>query len=113
NAIAEGAQYGAYAYRVYRTGDSATKGNPVVKIEVATALARQSGVKKGALRVDALAHAVAGTRDLVNAAPNDLFPASFADIAKAAVKGTGVKIQILDEKALAAGGYGGILGVGQ
>lgn len=65
------------------------------------------------MRVDALAHAVAGTRDLVNAAPNDLFPASFADIAKAAVKGTGVKIQILDEKALAAGGYGGILGVGQ
>ena len=113
NAIAEGAQYGAYAYRVYRTGDAATKGNPVAKIEVATALSRQSGVKKGALRVDALANAVAGTRDLVNAAPNDLYPASFADIAKAAVKGTGVKIQVLDEKALAAGGYGGILGVGQ
>ncbi len=113
NAIAEGASYGAYAYRTYRTGKAATAGNPVAKIEIATPLARQSGVKKGAARVAALASAVAGTRDLVNAAPNDLFPASFAEIAKTLSKGTGVKVQILDEKALAAGGYGGILGVGQ
>ncbi|XBH20195.1 leucyl aminopeptidase [Jonesiaceae bacterium BS-20] len=113
NAIAEGAQFGAYAYRTYRTGDAATKGNPVAKIEIATPLAKQSGVKKGAARVAALAQAVSGTRDLVNAAPNDLFPASFTDIAKAAAKGTGVKVQILDEKALLAGGYGGIMGVGQ
>lgn len=113
NAIAQGAQFGAYAYRTYRSGAAATKNNPVAKIEVATPLAKQGGVKKATARTEALAQAVAGARDLVNAAPNDLFPASFADIAKAAAKGTGVKVQILDEKALIAGGYGGIMGVGQ
>jgi leucyl aminopeptidase len=52
-------------------------------------------------------------RDLVNAAPNELYPAAFAELARAAVKGTGAKVTVLDEKALAAGGYGGLLGVGQ
>lgn len=112
-AIAEGAQFGAYAYRTYRTGEAATKGTPVAKIEIATPLAKQSGIKKATARIEALAQAVSGTRDLVNQAPNDLYPATFAEFAKSAAKGTGVKVQILDEKALSAGGYGGILGVGQ
>ena len=60
-----------------------------------------------------LAAAVHATRDLVNTSPLDLFPEAFADAAKAAAKGTKVKVQVLDEKALAAGGYGGILAVGQ
>lgn len=45
-----------------------------------------------------------------------MFPASFADAAKAAVKelgAKGVKVTVLDEKQLAAGGYGGLVGVGQ
>lgn len=112
-AIAEGALIGAYAYRTYRTGDAAKSGAPVAKITVATPLAGQSAVKKGGLRAEILAQAVHETRNLVNAAPNDLFPAAFADIAKSRSKGTGVKVTILDEKALAAGGYGGILGVGK
>lgn len=112
-AIAEGALLGSYAYRTYRTGDAATAGTPVSAIEIVTPLARQSAVKKGATRAEVLAQAVKATRDLVNAAPNDLYPAAFADIAKSTAKGTGVKVTVLDEKALAAGGYGGILGVGQ
>lgn len=112
-AIAEGALLGAYSYRTYRTGDAATKGAPVASIEIVTPLARQSAVKKGALRAEIVARAVLATRDLVNAAPNDLYPAAFADIAKATAKGTGVKVTVLDEKALTAGGYGGIMGVGQ
>lgn len=112
-AIAEGALMGAYAYRTYRTGEAATAGSPVAAIEIVSPLAGQTAVKKGAARVQAIAQAVHATRDLVNAAPNDLYPGAFADIAKAQVKGTGVKISILDEKALIAGGYGGLVGVGQ
>jgi leucyl aminopeptidase len=51
-------------------------------------------------------------RDLVNTAPNDLNPKAFAAIAQAAGKEHGLKVEVLDEKALAKGGYGGILGVG-
>ncbi len=112
-AIAEGAQLGAYAYRTYRTGEAATSGTPVGSIQVVTPLAGQAAVKKGLARTQVIAQAVHGARDLVNAAPNDLFPSAFADIAKTAAKGTGVKVTVLDEKALTAGGYGGLLGVGK
>ena len=58
------------------------------------------------------AEAVAFARDLINTAPNDLYPASFADRASAAATEAGVTVEVLDEKALAKAGYGGILGVG-
>ena len=50
----------------------------------------------------------------MNTPPNDLFPAALADAARSAAREVkGVKVTVLDEKALAAGGFGGILGVGQ
>ncbi len=64
-------------------------------------------------RATVLAEAVHATRDLVNTSPNDLYPAAFADAARAAVEGLPVTVQVLDEKKLARGGYGGLVGVGQ
>jgi leucyl aminopeptidase len=113
-AVAEGALFGAYAYTRYRSGDDAKA--PAAEITVLTPRARDKSATKALARAEVLAAAVHGVRDLVNAAPNDLYPAAFADAAKAAVKDTGakgVKVTVLDEKALAAGGYGGLLGVGQ
>ncbi|WP_333811744.1 leucyl aminopeptidase [Timonella senegalensis] len=112
-AIIEGALFGAYAFRTYRTGDAATSGTPVSAVEIISPIARQSAVKKGSARAEVIADAIKGTRDLVNSAPNELFPAAFADIAKATAKGTGVKVSVLDDKALVSGGYGGLVGVGQ
>ncbi|MFD6091925.1 leucyl aminopeptidase [Oerskovia sp. NPDC060338] len=113
-AIAEGALLGAYSFTRYReTAAGAKAAGPVATIEVLTSLARGAKAKAAVERAATIAAAVHATRDLVNTAPNDLFPAAFADIAKAAAKGTGVKVTVLDEKALAAGGYGGILAVGQ
>ncbi|ACV09116.1 leucyl aminopeptidase [Jonesia denitrificans] len=111
-AVAEGALFGSYTYTVYRSEQPGTT-VPASRVEIATPLARQAVVKKALPKVKAVAQAVHRTRDLVNMPPNDLFPAAFADAAKSAVKGTGVKVQVLDDKALAAGGYGGILAVGQ
>jgi len=85
-------------------------------IEVATPFARSASARTAVERARVVADAVHGTRDLINTAPNDLYPATFADAAKAAVKelgAKGVKVTVLDEKQLAAGGYGGILAVGQ
>jgi leucyl aminopeptidase len=51
-------------------------------------------------------------RDLVNTPPNDLFPAELAARGAAAGKRAGLDVEVLDEAALAAGGYGGVLAVG-
>lgn len=115
-AVVEGALLGAYTYTRYRTGDGPETAGPVGSIEVVTPLARDKRAKAALARAEVVAAAVHATRDLVNAAPNDLYPAAFADVARAAVKDAGVrglKISVLDEKALAAGGYGGLVGVGQ
>lgn len=116
-AVAEGALLGAYAFARYRTttGARAPKA-PVARVELVTSLSRSARAKTAVARAEVLAAAVHGTRDLVNAAPNDLFPAAFADAAKAAVKESGaknLKVTVLDDKQLAAGGYGGLTGVGQ
>ena len=112
-AITEGALFGAYSYTRYRDEKTAAKSAPVQGIEIVTPLAADAEAKSAVARAEVLADAVHATRDLINAAPNDLYPEAFAELAKAAVKGTGVKITVFDEKALAAGGFGGILAVGQ
>ncbi|MFC7879995.1 leucyl aminopeptidase [Isoptericola sp. NPDC057391] len=111
-AVVEGALLGAYSYTRYRTGKD-TKG-AVGSVQVVTSFSRSGRAKAAVARAEVLAAAVHGTRDLVNDAPNELFPAAFADAARAAAKGVkGVKITVLDDKQLAAGGYGGLVGVGQ
>jgi leucyl aminopeptidase len=52
-------------------------------------------------------------RDLVNTPPNDLYPASFVERARAAVADLPIDVEELGPDELAAGGFGGILGVGQ
>lgn len=108
-AVAEGALLGAYSFTRYRAAERP----PAGEIVLATSLARDGAAKKAVSRATVVAEAVHGVRDLVNTAPVDLFPGAFADVARAAAKGTKVKVSVLDEKALAQGGYGGILAVGQ
>jgi hypothetical protein len=67
-----------------------------------------------ALRVaTAVAGAVTAARDLVNTPPNDLYPETFAARARALAEAAGVTVEVLDDAALAEGGFGGVLGVGQ
>ena len=111
-AVAEGALLGAYSFLRYRAEATAHRSAPVGAIELLTSLDRDAAAKAAVARAEVVATAVHGVRDLVNAAPNDLYPAAFADLAKAAAKPAGVKVTVLDEKGLAAGVYGGLLGVG-
>jgi leucyl aminopeptidase len=108
-AVAEGALLGAYRFDHYRTSDPA----PVARLELATPAARQKEARAALARAQAVADGVRGVRDLVNASPKHLYPQSFAEEAVAAARGSRVKVTVLDEQQLAAGGYGGILGVGQ
>lgn len=130
SAVTEGALLGAYAFNRYRTagkdsggkdgaGKDAAKDtkngkDPVAAIEVLTPLHKNAKAKIAAERAEIVAAAVHAARDLVNTAPNELYPATFADAAKAAAKDVKhVKVTVLDDKQLASGGYGGLTAVGQ
>jgi leucyl aminopeptidase len=64
-------------------------------------------------RARLLADAMTLVRDLVNTGPSDLYPATFAAEAERVAGEAGLDVEVLDEKALADGGYGGLTGVGQ
>ncbi len=112
-AVAEGALLGAYSYNAYRRRSASASQTPVEKITLVTARSRDKAVRAAAERAAVVADAVAGTKDLVNCPPLDLFPARFAEIAQELAGQRGVSIEVLDEEALRSGGYGGLVGVGQ
>ncbi len=106
-AAAEGHLLGAYVFDLYTEPKKA----PVAEI-VLTVPSAAKPAKEELRRAVITAEAVGLARDLINTAPNDLPPAAFADRASAAAAEAGLKVEVLDEKGLAKGGYGGILGVG-
>jgi leucyl aminopeptidase len=105
-AVALGAMLGGYVFGRYRTDGHQADTELIL-------LGSGDADGAAAARAQALAEAVTLARDLVNTGPSDLFPASFAAEAERLAGAAGLDIEVLDEKALAAGGYGGITGVGQ
>ena len=106
-ALLEGYSVGNYSYEAYKS--EAKK--PTTQTFI---LATKTKVKPATLtRVEILRAAVHDTRDLVSMPANDLYPQSFAALATKLSKGSAVTITVLDEKKLAAGGFGGMLGVGK
>ncbi|MFI6347038.1 leucyl aminopeptidase [Streptomyces sp. NPDC050560] len=119
-AVAEGTLLGAYAFDAYksapapRRGRTAERGGkaPLAEVALLGAKPRDKAHKAAVARATAVAEELNRARDLINTPSNDLDPQAFAALASTAAKEHGVKIQVLDEKALAKGGFGGILGVG-
>jgi len=110
HAVGEGALLGAYEFTTYKSDLPAGRPTPPSSFEL---VVPDAAAAKGPLaRVRAVADAVTLVRDLVNTPPNDLYPAELAARGAAAGKKAGLSVEVLDEKALAAGGYGGILAVG-
>ncbi|MDR1443179.1 MAG: leucyl aminopeptidase [Bifidobacteriaceae bacterium] len=64
-------------------------------------------------RAAAVTAAVKLARRLTNEPPSRLYPQTFAEEAAQALKGSAVRIKVLDEQQLARDGYGGIVAVGQ
>jgi leucyl aminopeptidase len=106
-AVSEGAALGAYAPARAGADKSDT-------VQTVTILGPTDGpARKAVKRAAAIGTAVAYARDLVNQPPNLLYPESFVESLTERVKGSKVKLQSLDLKQLRAGGFGGIVGVGQ
>jgi len=114
-AIAEGVLLGAYAWEGLKTPRKDAKG-AVGEVTLVTPAAKQAPVKKALERAVTVAGAVNLARDLINTPPSHLYPATFAERAQAEVKDAALatlSIEVLDEKALTKGGYGGIMGIGK
>ncbi len=109
--VAEGALLGAYAFHAFRSPKADVK----APVEAVTLLVDKKSAKAAQTQLDraeVVAKAVSLARDLVNTPPGHLPPTALAEAARSAM-GKNVKVEVLDEKALTAGGFGGILGVGQ
>ncbi|MEI5582406.1 leucyl aminopeptidase, partial [Agromyces sp. CCNWLW208] len=103
-AALEGAGLGAYAFTRYRDAPDGPE-RVVLHAEHDAKAVRLE-------RVRATVAAVARTKDLVNAAPNDLSPSVLAELAADAASAVGIGVRVLDEAALAAEGFAGIAAVG-
>ncbi|WP_433468413.1 leucyl aminopeptidase [Spirillospora sp. CA-128828] len=106
-AVALGALLGAYSFDAYRTGDGHK--SPVEEIRLIAPASEEAAVE----RARTLAASVKLVRDLVNTPPSHLSPEDLAGEAERVAAEAGLAIEVLDEKALVEGGYGGIAGVGQ
>jgi leucyl aminopeptidase len=106
-AAAEGTLLGAYTFTAYRSNGNGRA--PVARV----GLVADGDAEETLRTATAVAMAVRTARDLVNTPPNDLFPESFAARARELAEAAGVEVEVLDDAALAEGGYGGVLGVGQ
>ncbi|WP_328808172.1 leucyl aminopeptidase [Nonomuraea antri] len=107
-AVALGGLLGAYGFARYRT--SGEQKPPVGELTVIAGDSAEQGVAE---RAAVLAESVTLVRDLVNTPPSDLWPAKFAEIAEQTGAKAGLSVEVLDEKQLKDGGYGGLIGVGQ
>ncbi|MEX0835601.1 MAG: leucyl aminopeptidase [Nitriliruptor sp.] len=107
-AVTEGLLLGAYRYTDFKSDV------PVATLADATLHGGDPDIVDAAVAAATVtATAVAFARDLVNTPPQAKRPPALADRVVAAVDGTRVAARVLDEAALADGGYGGLLGVGQ
>lgn len=107
-ATAEGALLGAYQFvPISATSTSEPVSGITVVVPSTSGL-----VKSAAAAAIANAAAVCSARDWVNTPPNLLYPEAFAEAARGHVRDTRITVEVLDQKALERGGYGGILAVG-
>ena len=112
-AAVEGALLGAYSFDTFRTTSAKGRPAPVQEIVVLVDEAAVPAVTAQVGHATVVADAVRLVRDLVNTPPGHLPPARLAEIAEQEGQAAGLEVEVLDEKALADGEYGGLLGVGQ
>lgn len=111
-AAVEGQILGSYRFSEFRTSKTAPKDAGLRELTVLSQESK-SRARDAAHRATDIAVAVATARDFVNTPPSHLFPGEFAERAAALGKAAGLDVEVLDDKALAKAGYGGIIGVGK
>ncbi|MGY6497137.1 MAG: leucyl aminopeptidase [Microcella sp.] len=110
-AVVEGAVMGAYRFDA--EGLRASDSEDASRLERIRVVADGDEADAQIARALVVAEAVWTVRDLVTTPPHALYPETFAQRAQELAAELPLEIEVLDEAALAAGGFGGILGVGQ
>jgi leucyl aminopeptidase len=108
-AISDGALLGGYRFTRYKPSAGQ---NALRRVDIAVSEPGQAGAKAAIRRSRIIAEAVNNTRDLVNTPANILNPVTFAEYAREQGVAAGLKVEVLDERALKRGRFGGILAVG-
>jgi leucyl aminopeptidase len=103
--VTEAFVLGSYEFARYRT---AASGQTVSIEELFLSGVAQSEVDAALI----VAAATNLSRDWTNLPAGDLTPHDFADIARSLAEAHGLDIHVLDNAALSAGGFGGLVGVG-
>lgn len=110
-AVAEGSTIGTYAFAGHKSSEeNGSEESANIELRILTSVADADALTQ---RASVVARATFITRDLVNTAPSHLYPATFADEIEAFVDHSKISVTVYDEVALAEGGFGGLLGVGQ
>lgn len=107
-AAAEGSLLGAYRFEKLTAAPPAAS---IGQISLVTPLIAAEQ-KSAAERARVVTEAVYQARDWQNTPANVLYPETFAEAARSYLRDAKVTVEILDEKALEKGSYGGILAVG-
>jgi leucyl aminopeptidase len=110
-AIASGLRLRAYKFDRYKTKKKDGE-EGALRADVSLAVGDAAAAKKDFTSAGAVVDGVIIARDLVNEPPNVLFPEEFARRA-GQLRKLGVKIEVLDVKAMQKLGMGALLGVGQ
>ena len=103
-ALAEGLVSGAYSYDEYKTSEVKLR-----DIVIVSKLGRElsSGVQRGRV----VGEAVAFARDLVNEPGGSATPAALAKTVAERAMAAGLGVKLMDEKAIAKAGMGGLIAV--
>ncbi|GGN29685.1 leucyl aminopeptidase [Actinoplanes campanulatus] len=112
-AALEGALLGGYRFAGYKSKKAPGRRDPVAELRLHVPDAADEAAAAELRRAEIVARAVRLTRDWVNTPPNALRPADLADQVAAAATEAGLDVEVLDFEQLKAGGYGGIVAVGQ
>ncbi len=109
--LAAGCELRAYSFDLYKTkrkeGEDKSR-----NVQVTVGTTEPAAARKAWASRESVVDGVKLARNLVNEPPNVLFPAEFARRATA-LKRLGVKVEVLDERAMKRLGMRALLGVGQ
>ena len=111
SAFVEGYILGSYRFDRYKSNGQRSKTKTVL---LTTGRGwDERTVKRAIDRAEVVANGTTLARDVTNTPAGDFFPDSFAVEARRIAKTLPLTVRVLNEKQLRAGGYGGIIGVGQ
>lgn len=107
-ALAEGLTLGSYRFSKYRS-ESPDDESKLAEVTIVSRLGREltSGVKRGLVAAESTAFA----RDLGNEPGGLLTPPVMAKVIAERAMSAGLTVTVMDEKAIAAAGLGGLIGV--